>query len=67
MEKDMRILPLLQKGTPKEIRRKEGNESEDTVLQTLTPVAELDVSATPAALLIHPPLPPPSLPTLVVD
>ena len=43
---------------------KEGNESEDTVLQTLTPVAELDVSATPAALLIHPPLPPPSLPTL---
>jgi len=42
----------------------EGSESEDMVLQTLTPVAELDVSATPAALLIHPPLPPPSLPSL---
>ena len=45
-------------------RENEGNETEDTELQTLTPGAELEVSATPAAPLIHPPLPPPSRPTL---
>ena len=56
----VRVCGLLHQGK----EENEGNESEDIVLQTLTPVAELDVSATPAALLIHPPLPPPSLPSL---
>ena len=34
------------------------------MLQTLTPLVELEVLAAPAALLIHPPLPPPFRPIL---